>query len=61
MGWAKYAEDNFEIYLERTDAMFNKHSEQQKIKVESHLFTEQNAKNNSFSRVSAEKSCFSLR
>lgn len=55
MGWAKYAEDNFEIYLERIDAV-----RQQKSEIKEHFSQEQNIKNNNFSLKLAEESCFSL-
>lgn len=55
MGWAKYAEDNFEIYLERIDAV-----RQQKSEIKEHFSREQNIKNNNFSLKLAEESCFSL-
>ena len=61
MGWAKYAEDNFEIYLERMDDICNDSTRQQKIKTEPHFLEEQNAKNSSFSQGLTEKSYFSLR
>lgn len=60
MGWAKYAEDNFEIYLERMDAIRNDSASQQKAEIERHLLQEQNAKNNSFSQRLIRESCFSL-
>ncbi len=61
MGWAKYAEDNFEIYLERMDVMHNDYARQQMTEIEPHSFEEQiNKKNVSFSQRLTEKSCFSL-
>lgn len=61
MGWAKYTEDNFEIYLERMDAIHNDSACQQKAEIERHLLQEQNVKNNNFSLQLTEESCFSLR
>lgn len=61
MGWAKYAEDNFEIYLERMDAICNDSARQQKAKFEPYLSEEQNVRNSSFTQRLTEKSCFSLR
>ena len=60
MGWAKYAEDNFEIYLERMDAICNDSVRQQKTEIETDFLKKQNEKNNSFSQITTEKSCFSL-
>ena len=56
MGWAKYAEDNFEIYFERMDAV-----KQQKPEIKEQFSQVQNVKNSSFSQGLTEKSCFSLR
>lgn len=56
MGWAKYAEDNFEIYLERMDT-----AKQQKPEIKEQFSQVPNVKNSSFSHTSTEKSCFSLR
>ena len=42
MGWAKYAEDNFEIYLERMDAICNDSAGQQKTEIETDYFRKQN-------------------
>ncbi len=51
MGWAKYVEDNFEIYLERMEVMRNDSAKQQMTEIELHFFEEQaNKKNDSFSR-----------
>lgn len=61
MGWAKYAEDNFEIYLERMDAICNDSVRQQKTENETDFLKKQNEKNNSFSQITTGKSCFSLR
>ena len=61
MGWAKYAEDNFEIYLERMDAVRDDFVRQPKLEINQHLLQEQNAKINNFSQRLTEKSCFSLR
>ena len=61
MGWAKYAEDNFEIYLERMDAVRDDFVRQPKLEINQHLLQEQNAKINKFSQRLTEKSCFSLR
>lgn len=61
MGWAKYAEDNFEIYLERMDAICNDSAGQQKTEIETDYFRKQNTKNSSFSQITTGKSCFSLR
>lgn len=61
MGWAKYAEDNFEIYLERMDVIYKKSARRQIAETETHCLQEQtDKKNDSLSRKSAEKSCFSL-
>ena len=60
MGWAKYAEDNFEFYLERMDAICKDSVRQQKTKTEPRFLEKQNAKNNSFSQGLTEESCFSL-
>ena len=56
MGWAKYAEDNFEIYLERMDAI-----KQQKTEIKEQFSKVQNVKNSNFSLKLTEESCFSLR
>ena len=61
MGWAKYAEDNFEIYLERMDAICNDSAGPQKTEIETDYFRKQNTKNSSFSQITTGKSCFSLR
>lgn len=61
MGWAKYAEDNFEIYLERMDAVRDDSARQPRPEINQHLSKEQNAKINSFSQRLTGKSCFSLR
>ena len=61
MGWAKYAEDNFEIYLERMDAICNDSAGQHKTEIETDYFRKQNTKNSSFSQITTGKSCFSLR
>ena len=61
MGWAKYAEDNFEIYLERMDAICNDSAGQQETEIETDYFRKQNTKNISFSQITTGKSCFSLR
>jgi len=61
MGWAKYAEDNFEIYLERMDAVRNNYKRQQKAEIETKFSEKENVKYNSFSQNHNEKSCFSLR
>lgn len=60
MGWAKYAEDNFEIYLERMDAVRDDSARQPKSEINQHLLQEQNAKINSFSQKLTGESCFSL-
>ena len=61
MRWAKYAEDNFEIYLERMDVMHNDYARQQMTEFEPHFYEEQTSKkNDSFSHRLTGKSCFSL-
>lgn len=61
MGWAKYAEDNLEIYSERMDVIYKKSAKQQITETESHFIQKQtNKKNDSLSRKFTEKSCFSL-
>ena len=61
MGWAKYAEDNFEIYLERMDAVRDDCVRQPKPEINQHLLQEQNTKIGSFSQGLTGESCFSLR
>lgn len=60
MGWAKYAEDNFEIYLERMDAIRSDTARQQLTKAVPHFFEEDHKKSGRFSQGLTEKSGCSL-
>lgn len=61
MGWAKYAEDNFEIHLERMDIIHNDSARKQMTEIEPHFFEEQTSKkNDGFSQRLTGKSYFSL-
>lgn len=60
MGWAKYAEDNFEIYLERMDAIRYNSVRQQATERKQKIYENQNSKSNSFSQRFTEKNCCSL-
>ena len=55
MGWAKYAEDNFEIYLERMDAIRYNSVRQQATERKQKIYENQNSKSNSFSQRFTEK------
>jgi len=55
MGWAKYAEDNFEIYLERMEAIHYNPVRQQATERKQKIYETQNSKSNSFSQRLPEK------
>ena len=55
MGWAKYAEDNFEIYLERMDAIRYNPLRQQATERKQKIYETQNSKSNSFFQRLSEK------
>ena len=55
MGWAKYAEDNFEIYLERMEAIRYNPVRQQAAEIKQKIYENQNSKSNSFSQRFTEK------
>ena len=55
MGWAKYTEDNFEIYLERMEAIRYNPVRQQATERKQKIYETQNSKSNSFSQRLPEK------